>query len=212
MIEEAQSVAERKGEARTQAERRDEAEHRILEAAAEIVAEGGFEAITLAEAGVRAGYSRGLPSHYFRTKGDLLSALGIYVVEAFLERHRANAGSAGGFEGLMESIRYYFQIPIVNPTIARAFQAVLASTLNTPAVAATIAQVNRNAVTEIAAGIRAGIAAGRLRDDIDPEMQAALILTTLRGSISTWQADPEQIDLRRLGAYYVATLEQSLAK
>ena len=217
MIAEVRPVSERKSEAsvretRTQAERRDEAERRILEAAAEIVAEGGFEAITLAEAGVRAGYSRGLPSHYFRTKGDLLSALGIYVVESFLVRHRASAGGAGGFEGLMESIRYYFQMPLVSPTLARAFQAVLASAFNTPAVAATIAEVNRNAVTEIAAGIRAGIAAGRLRDDIDPDMQGALILATLRGSISQWLTDPEQVDLTRLGAYFISTLEQSLAK
>ncbi|GCC47456.1 hypothetical protein chiPu_0031804, partial [Chiloscyllium punctatum] len=68
---------------RTQVERRDEAERRILEAAALIVAENGLEAITLAEAGARAGYSRGLPSHYFKTKADLLSALGAYIIDSF---------------------------------------------------------------------------------------------------------------------------------
>ena len=69
---------------RTQVERRDEAERRILEAAALIVAENGLEAITLAEAGARAGYSRGLPSHYFKTKADLLSALGAYIIDSFM--------------------------------------------------------------------------------------------------------------------------------
>ncbi|WP_197087267.1 MULTISPECIES: TetR/AcrR family transcriptional regulator [unclassified Bradyrhizobium] len=195
-------------EARTQAERRDEAERRILEAAAEIAAEGGFEAVTLAEAGARAGYSRGLPSHYFRTKGDLLAALGIYVVDSY----RASASDVVGFEGLIEAIRYYFQMPLENPTMVRAFHAVLASALNTPAVAATVAQLNRNTVAEIAAAIRAGITAGRLRDDIDPDMQGALILATLRGAIPQWLADPERIDLTRLGTHFISTLEQSLAK
>ena len=93
MMRTARRVSERKSDAavresRTQAERRDEAERRILEAATDIAAEGGFEAITLAEAGARAGYSRGLPSHYFRTKDDLLSALGVYIVETFLARRR----------------------------------------------------------------------------------------------------------------------------
>ena len=213
MIGETRRVSEREGEAsvreaRTQAERRDEAEHRILEAAAEILAEGGFEAITLAEAGVRAGYSRGLPSHYFRTKGDLLSALGSYVVDSY----RAGAGSLVSFEGLIDAIRYYFQMPLENPTMVRAFHAVLASALHTPAVAATVVQLNRNTAAEIAAAIRAGITAGRLRDDIDPDMQGVLILATLRGMIPQWLADPERIDLTRLGAHYISTLEQSLAK
>lgn len=57
---------------RTQVERRDEAERRILEAAALIVAENGLEAITLAEAGERAGYSRGLPSHYFKDRKSVV--------------------------------------------------------------------------------------------------------------------------------------------
>ncbi|WP_143201590.1 TetR/AcrR family transcriptional regulator [Bradyrhizobium sp. NAS96.2] len=199
-------------EGRTQAERRDEAERRILEAAADIVAEGGFEAITLALAGERAGYSRGLPSHYFRTKDDLLSALGVYVVESFITRRRASAGAATGFEGLIGSIRYYFQMPPERPNMVRAFHAVLAGALNTPAIAATVAKLNQDSAAEISAGLRAGVAAGQLRDDIDPDLEGRLILATLRGSVAQWLADPERIDLTRLGAHFIASLERSLAK
>jgi len=197
---------------RTQAERRDEAERRILEAAADIVAEGGFEAITLAEAGARAGYSRGLPSHYFRTRDDLLSALGAYIVETFQARRRANAAGATGFDGLLEAIRVYFEMPLDRPNMVRAFHAVLAGALNTPAIAATVARLNHTSATEVAAGIRAGIAAGRLRDDIDPDAQGVLILAALRGSIAQWLVDPERIDLERLGANFISTLERSLTK
>jgi AcrR family transcriptional regulator len=196
--------------ARTQAERRDEAERRILEAAADIVAEGGFEAITLAEAGARAGYSRGLPSHYFRTKDDLLSALGVYVVQLFLTRRRASAAS--GYDGLIESLRDYFRLPLESPTIVRAFHAVLAGALNTPAIKATVAELNRASVAEIAAGIKAGIAAGHVHADIDPDTQGVLILATLRGAVAQWLADPERIDLSRLGEDLIATLKRSLAK
>ncbi|QDW40636.1 TetR/AcrR family transcriptional regulator [Bradyrhizobium sp. KBS0727] len=217
MIRVARRVSEKgaeasKREGRTQAERRDEAERKILEAAADIVAQGGFEAVTLAEAGARAGYSRGLPSHYFRTKDDLLSALAVFVVESFMARRRASSSGATGFEGLIESFRLYFRRPLESPTLVRAFHAVLASALNTPAVAATVAQVNRDSAAEIAAGIRAGIAAGRLRDDIDPDMQGVLILATLRGSVAQWLADPERIDLQRLGENYISSLERSIAK
>jgi len=217
MMRTARRVSERKSDAavresRTQAERRDEAERRILEAATDIVAEGGFEAITLAEAGARAGYSRGLPSHYFRTKDDLLSALGVYIVETFLARRRVSVGRATGFDELIDSLRYYFQMPPENPNMVRAFHAVLAGALNTPAIAVTVARLNHDSATEIAAGIRVGIAAGRVRDDIDPDTQGVLILATLRGSVAQWLADPERIDLARLGAQFISNLERTLAK
>lgn len=64
---------------RTQAERREQSEHRILEAAIELVALKGAYAVTLAEIGERAGYSRGLPAHRFGSKTNLLKALAQYL-------------------------------------------------------------------------------------------------------------------------------------
>ena len=110
---------------RTQVERRDEAERRILEAAALIVAVNGLEAITLAEAGARAGYSRGLPSHYFKTKADLLSALGAYIIDSFINDRRAASPELTGYDGLIASFKYYFVMPARTPVMARAFHAVL---------------------------------------------------------------------------------------
>src|SRR2546426_956769 len=85
-----------RGEHRTQARRRDEAERKILVAAEEIVAEFGFDRLTLAQVGERAGCSRGLPSHYFPTKDDLLSALGRYIVESYNARREARTQGVTG--------------------------------------------------------------------------------------------------------------------
>jgi AcrR family transcriptional regulator len=199
-------------EGRTQAERRDEAERRILEAAALIVAEQGLEAITLAEAGERAGYSRGLPSHYFRTKNDLVSALGAYIIELFMARRRASASNIPGFDGLIASISYYFEHPPQNANMVRAFQAVLAGAIHTPAIAATVATLNRESIAEIAAAIRAGIESGSVRADVDPELEGALILAALRGSVALWLANPDGIALDRMGTQFISTLRRSLAK
>jgi len=199
-------------EGRTQAERRDEAERRIIEAAALIVAEEGLEAITLAEAGERAGYSRGLPSHYFRTKNDLLSALAAYIIELFLARRRASASNIPGFDGLIASIKYYFESPPQNTKMVRAFHAVLAGAIHTPAIAATVATLNRESIAEIAAGIRAGIESGSVRADVDPELEGALILAALRGSVALWLANPDGTALDRMGAQFISALRRSLAK
>ena len=50
---------------RTHAQRREQAEQRLLEAALGIVAQRGSIRMTLAEIGEAAGYSRGLPAHRF---------------------------------------------------------------------------------------------------------------------------------------------------
>ncbi|MCC8967462.1 TetR/AcrR family transcriptional regulator [Bradyrhizobium sp. Pear76] len=197
---------------RTQVERRDEAERRILEAAALIVAENGLDAITLAEAGERAGYSRGLPSHYFKTKADLLSALATYVIESFISTRRAAAPELTGYDGLIASSKYYFMLPARNPVMARAFHAVLAAALTVPPITATVAGLNRETRGEIAAGLNAGIAAGRLRADIDLETESALILATLRGSIAQWLVDPEGVDLETMSVLFIAAVEGRLAK
>ena len=60
---------------RTHAERREEAERSMLDAAVRIVAEHGLEYLTLAECGEAAGYSRGLAAHYFGSKDALIAAL-----------------------------------------------------------------------------------------------------------------------------------------
>lgn len=59
---------------RTQAERREEAEGKLLRAAIELLATRGYDGFTLAEVGKAAGYSRGLPAHYFGCKEELLAA------------------------------------------------------------------------------------------------------------------------------------------
>src|SRR6516225_3398762 len=80
-------------ERRSQAERRDEAEQRLLKAAIALVGERGLERLTLADVGEAAGYSRGLPAHYFGGKAGLIVTLAQQLVDGFgraldrVERH-----------------------------------------------------------------------------------------------------------------------------
>ncbi len=60
---------------RTQAQRRAEAEHRVLEAAKEVIAQSGVAAVTFAAVGARAGYSRGIVTHHFGSRRALMETL-----------------------------------------------------------------------------------------------------------------------------------------
>jgi AcrR family transcriptional regulator len=71
---------------RTQAQRRAEDEHRILQAAIRIISERGVDQLTLAEAGEGAGYSRALPAHYFGSREDLIVAVADHLVTSYRRR------------------------------------------------------------------------------------------------------------------------------
>ena len=70
---------------RTQEVRRTEAEQRLVAAAAEMVGEVGPSRVTLANVGERAGYSRGLATHHFGSKGALMQRLVETVTHQFRE-------------------------------------------------------------------------------------------------------------------------------
>src|SRR5580704_12089590 len=69
---------------RTQQQRRDQAEAAFLTAAAELVVEQGVHSLTLARVGERAGYSRGLITHYFGSKQALLERLAYATQRGFV--------------------------------------------------------------------------------------------------------------------------------
>ncbi|MGO9753898.1 MAG: TetR/AcrR family transcriptional regulator [Solirubrobacteraceae bacterium] len=60
---------------RTQAERRAEAEQRVLEATKQLISEHGVSAVTFAAVAAKAGYSRGIITHHFGSRRGLMQTL-----------------------------------------------------------------------------------------------------------------------------------------
>lgn len=79
---------------RTQAERRDESEARLLEAAARLIEAEGFGAVTFERVGAAAGYSRGLAAHKFGSKDGLVRAVIGYVQQRLSSRVEAAMAGA----------------------------------------------------------------------------------------------------------------------
>lgn len=75
---------------KTQAERREESENRLLAAAAELIAQEGYAAASFDRVGQVSGYSRGLASQKFGSKDGLIKA----VLEFLADRIRFDADVA----------------------------------------------------------------------------------------------------------------------
>ena len=77
-------------------ERSELSTRRLLEAAGDLIVEGGYEAMTLAAVGERAGYSRGLVTARFGSKDQLLTALVERIIDRWNHRNvlpRTEGGS-----------------------------------------------------------------------------------------------------------------------
>lgn len=197
---------------RTQTERREEAERLILEAATRLVAEKGLDGFTLADAGQAAGYSRGLPAHYFRSKPDLLTAIAEHIRRWFFDGLASHIRRRRrGLGNLIDAIDFYFNACRTDRTMMHALHTVLAGALHKPLLAPSIARFNRDSAALTEAAIRAGIASGEVRRGIDPGTWSVLILASVRGIIAQWLVDPDHVDLPTLRNSLIASIKRNFA-
>jgi AcrR family transcriptional regulator len=197
---------------RTHAERREEAEKRMLDAAVRIVAERGIDDLTLAECGEAAGYSRGLAAHYFGSKDALIAAIADHIVSNYVQRSRSGLRGKNDLEGFLDAVAFYIESGRNRVLELRAFHAVLGAALTHPELARAIADVNRESVQSLASGLEICKKRGTVRADLDPQMQARTILATMRGVMTQWLLDPDGVDLDRLKAELLSSLRRAAAR
>jgi AcrR family transcriptional regulator len=192
--------------------RRDEAERRLLNAAARIVADRGIDGLTLADVGETAGYSRGAPRHFFGKKNDLVGALARFIADSFAQNLAKASTREPGMASLLFAVESYFDGAATSPMQgSRALQAVIIESLREPALLPAMSAVTDRGVARIAANIRRGIKLGNIRSDIDVHSHAQIILATLRMATMQWMIDPDHIDLAATRDAFVANLRRALA-
>ena len=195
---------------RTHAERRHEAETRIVQAAFEIVARRGVDQLTLAEAGEEAGYSRALPAHYFENREALLAAVAEHAVKNYRRRlSERNVPTDGGIDALLASIAFYLDDSRGWPKKLRAFHEVINAGLRWPAIGEVVARLDRESIDRVSAQIRTAQRHGDIRADIDPVAEAVAVCGAMRGIMSQWLIAPDSIDLDAVRNSYLAGLRRS---
>ena len=194
-------------ERRTQEQRRETSEQRMLEAALALVAEKGTFRVTLAEIGERAGYSRGLPASRFGSKARLLAALATLIGERFGE-HRQAFRTAPGLPSIEALIRAYFTRDDWTTTralIVMMAESALGDSELQPIIAAYNSDSHRYVQHHIALAQQAGLA----RADVDPKSLAVVVLSAFRGAMLQGLNDPN-IDLARVRDELIALVRARL--
>jgi AcrR family transcriptional regulator len=168
---------------------------RILHAAGLCFAAQGFSKTTVPEIAAAAGVSKGLVYHHFRAKELILEALLERTLADWsrvsgIREHVARTGSV--LTGLERALRGSLDYARSNPLVRALFQLdplVVQGLGSSAAVQRSVADGR----AQLVEAMRAGIASGELRSDLEPE-RAADLLRMLMIAFVDHLLDPRWID------------------
>jgi AcrR family transcriptional regulator len=181
---------------RTQEQRRIEAERRLVRAAAELVGEIGPARVTLANVGERAGYSRGLATHHFGSKGALMQRLVEVVTSQFRDAIVEESQLDSPIDQLRQLIDFYFRVVSDLQPVNRARLALWADAVAGPSedVRPQMISADREFREEIVKRIQLAVNAGRVNEDVDPVGLATVLVGMLRG-VALQRVLDDQVDI-----------------
>ncbi|MEU1984473.1 TetR/AcrR family transcriptional regulator [Nocardia sp. NPDC019395] len=168
----------------------------ILRAAGDLVVEGGYQTMTLATVGERAGYSRSLATARFGSKAKLLEALVDEIQQHWqIETALPSVEGESGLQALRTIIINIRDAYKRDPWSLSVMYALMFEALRpVPDLRGRFTEFHRNLRSNIASVIAAGIEDGSIDPSVEPEHQASAIIAQLRGVGYLWQLDPESID------------------
>jgi AcrR family transcriptional regulator len=181
---------------RTQEQRRIEAERRLVRAAAELVGEIGPARVTLANVGERAGYSRGLATHHFGSKGAMMQRLVETVTSQFRDAMVEESRSDSPLDQLRQLVDFYFRVLSDLQPVNRARLVLWADAVAGPSedVRPQMISADREFREEIEKRIQLALSAGDIVAPVDAHGFATVIIAMLRG-VALQRVLDDQVDL-----------------
>jgi AcrR family transcriptional regulator len=168
---------------------------RLLQAAAELIVERGWEATTAAEIGRRAGYSRAMVHARYGGKDAIL--------EAFLHEYmrRLNPDPDPKTSGMQQVLAHFDRIEEIyaadREVLLAMFVATFEAVKTTSPLRQRVRDQLRSGAAKVEKGLRKGIRDGSVRSGIDIARAVSDISTAVFGIAFWWTALPDQSDLGR---------------
>ncbi|MBH0780249.1 TetR/AcrR family transcriptional regulator [Nocardia bovistercoris] len=180
----------------TQPQRVELSHRRLVEAAAELIAEKGWEATTAAEIGRRAGYSRAMVHARFGSKDAILDA---FFDHDYVRRLTPDLDpDTTGLDQALAHFDHVERLYHENADFLRAmFLATFEGAKTTSALRDRVRRNIRDGKAKVASALRTGLADGSVRPDIDLDRAVNDISSTVFGLAYQWAVIPEGYDLAR---------------
>lgn len=184
---------------------------KLLDAAADLVAEGGYERMTLASIAERAGYTHGLVTSRFGSKEGLLWAL----IERMVVDWQNNLllptiGERSGAAAVHTTVAALRASWRKAPKRMRALYILMfEALLPIPTLNERMAELHRDLRRNVQHVIQRGVADGSVAPGTDSAVVARLVVGALRGAVYQSMLDPDEVPIDQALAE-VATLVDAL--
>ena len=176
---------------RKQAERTALSDRKLTEAAIRLLVERGVQGTTLQAVGELAGYSRGLATHRFGSKGGLFANVLDVASRDWLKRMQRAVGTRTGVEALCAATDAVEKFMRDRPDELTVMYLLWFLGIDRSAeYQSNIARVHKAQRRDVAAWIRAGQQAGTVAADVEPMRVAEQYAASMAGIIYQWLADP----------------------
>ena len=196
---------------RTQAERRDESERRLLGAAANLIVERGVGSATFENIGARAGYSRGLATQKFGSKQGLIEALisqsQTRLDESLTER---DIHALPALEAILAFVDVFLRNLDEDGDIRAYFMLMAGAIADLSDLRSLFAATHTGVERHLEALVQRGQAEGGIRPEIDADAAALMVGSLLLGLSMQLLIDPK-MNLAPIRETILAALRQSFA-
>ena len=184
----------------------------LLEAAADLIVEGGFDALTFTAIGERAGYSRGMVTARFGSKGGLIDALIERIVTTWSHRNvLPRTKGRTGLDGVLIMIDAIRAQAARNPRGLIVLYSLMFEAISDEELRDRFASLNEAMRRDFAGFVRAGQRDGTVRKDRSAPREAVLLLAGLRGIGYQWLLDLDGFDPVKALKYLHDTTQERLA-
>src|SRR6202167_2578730 len=194
---------------RTQAQRRELSDQRMLDAAFKLIERQGGSRTTLVEIGDLSGYSHGLVSHRFGSKGALVRAVTERLQHQFAKLIEPALAALHGMEALMVTAETYLRTAAASDR--NAMYVLIGEALGPlREIRGEMAEADHKFRKSVQKLIEEGIRAGEIRSDVDPPAYSALFVGMLRGLVVQHLMKPRAFDIDRVCRELLFSIERSL--
>lgn len=199
---------------RSQAERRAESDRKMMLAALRLIAEKGSTGISMAEIGLKAGYSSGLPASRYGSKLALLEAV-VDFSERWLQENRLKAAVEGkrGLAAVKARIGAHLDgARDTSVATIALFQLYMESLSTVVELRPRIIRLSNDYKTGFIKHLAEAVEMGEIAPDSDLDRMAMFILGTMRGIAIQALIDGRKSDLEAAKEFLFDVISRSFRK
>lgn len=195
----------------TQSRRVEVSNRRLVEAAAALIAEKGWEATTAAEIGRRAGYSRAMVHARYGSKDAILDA---FFLDDQIKRLSPDADPTA--VGLTEALGHFDRVADLyeqdRDFLRALFVATFEAVKTTSPLRKRVRALLDRGIGKVEAGLRRGLKDGSVRPDVDVVRAANDISSAIFGCAYLWTVLGDRYDLSGEMAFVRARLAREYGR